>query len=410
MLRPNKVFTPNKIPVKPGNTYASRGEAQQRLERALDRGYIPLIYGDYGVGKTSMARYVLRAYEADGRLVNIESVAGKSIRDVFEACLEKMEYRIERSVAQEATSGSTNMQGGEAGAKAFWLSAKISTSRQRSQGDKETVVTELAVSSPTDSKLINLCEQHGLVLLLDELHKASDSFLKDLVEFVKACGNASVEEFKIILLGTSSDSSRLVAKDPGVDRLIEDVKLGSMEETECVNLIDAGMRNLGITVDSAAHSKLVKSCVGSPNILQFLCLVSSEKAFSREPRHLVVEDVDQAISEYVDNKAARLKHQYLQAIETTGPKRYRKQILIAMSLANDEYVTMDELVEVIQRSIPEARNTDISGPLKRLKEEQYGPILRDVMRSASDQRIQNYTVFCDPAMKAFIRMQVAREQ
>ena len=409
MLKPNKVFTPNKIPVKPGNTYTSRGQAQTNLERAIDRGFIPLIYGDYGVGKTSMARYVLKPYEDANRLVNIESVAGKSIQDIFQHCLEKMNYKIERSVTKEKANSSSLAQGAKAGANAGWITAKLTSNRQTSYNDKQVIITELAVSSPTDSKLIKLCEEFGLVLMIDELHKASDEFTKDLVEFIKACGNASIENFKIILLGTSSDSSRLVSKDPGVDRLIEDVKLGSMDDSECTNLIDSGMKNLGIITEQTAHSKLVRSCVGAPNILQYLCLVSAEKAFAREPRNLISTDVDQAIAEYVNNKAARLSHTYLQAIETTGPKRYRKQILVAMSQASDEYVTMDELVTIIQRTIPEARNTDISGPLKRLKEPEYGPILRDIMRTSSDQRIQNYTAFVDPAMKAFIRMQVASE-
>lgn len=409
MLKPGKVFTPNKIPVKPGNTYASRGKTQEDLEKAIDRGFIPLIFGDYGVGKTSMARHVLKPYEEAGRLVNIESISGKTIQDIFQYCLEKMNFTVTRSISKENTNNSSSNRGGEASANIGWLSAKLSSNKQSGNSEKTTTVTEFAVSSPTDSKLIEMCEDFGLVLMIDELHKASEQCAKDLVEFIKTCGNASVEEFKIILLGTSSDSSRLVAKDPGVDRLIEDIKLSSMNDAECINLITSGMKSLCIEIEEPAYEKLVKSCVGAPNILQYLCLVSAENAFVRTPRKLTAQDVDQAISEYVEKKVARLNHLYLQAVETTGPKRYRKQILIAMSQANDEYVTMDELVKIIQKTIPEARNTDISGPLKRLKEDDYGPVLRDVMRTASDQRIQNYTAFVDPAMKAFIRMQVAKD-
>lgn len=55
---------------------------------------IPVVYGEYGVGKTSMARYALREKEAQGLLVNIESVADQSLEAVFTRCLEKLGYSI----------------------------------------------------------------------------------------------------------------------------------------------------------------------------------------------------------------------------------------------------------------------------------------------------------------------------
>lgn len=158
-------------------------------------------------------------------------------------------------------------------------------------------------------------------MVIDELHKSSEQFTADLVEFIKSCGNANTDAFKIVLLGTSSDASRLVLKDPGVDRLIEDLHLLAMDEPECANLIDDGMRSLGISIEAEAHAKLVKSCVGSPNILQYLCLVASEAAFRRTPRTLAIEDVDRAIEDYVVKRESRLYKIYMSAIETTGAKK-----------------------------------------------------------------------------------------
>ena len=44
---------------------------------------IPVIYGEYGVGKTTMARYLFLDKDKNGLLVNIESTAGKTIKDIF---------------------------------------------------------------------------------------------------------------------------------------------------------------------------------------------------------------------------------------------------------------------------------------------------------------------------------------
>lgn len=49
MLTPNDVFTPGQIPIRPTNVYAARGDSEALFRKALTRGMIPVIYGEYGV-------------------------------------------------------------------------------------------------------------------------------------------------------------------------------------------------------------------------------------------------------------------------------------------------------------------------------------------------------------------------
>ena len=104
MLTPNDVFTPGQIPIRPTNVYAARGQAEELFRKSLARGMIPVIYGEYGVGKTSMARHVAREADVQNRLVNIESVADKSLQDVFSRCLENLGY----AVTTKRIEGTTN--------------------------------------------------------------------------------------------------------------------------------------------------------------------------------------------------------------------------------------------------------------------------------------------------------------
>ena len=81
-----------------------------------------------------------------------------------------------------------------------------------------------------------------------------------------------------------------------------------------------------------------------------------------------------------------------------------------MAECEDEYVTMemirDRVSACVGKSIP---STAISGPLRSLKEEQFGSVLSDVGKPDGTGRLTNYTTFRDPALKAFIRLQVLRE-
>lgn len=318
MLTPNDVFTPGQIPIRPTNVYAARGDAEELFRKALARGMIPVIYGEYGVGKTSMARHVAREAESQNRLVNIESVADKTLQDVFSRCLEMLGY----AVTTKRVEGAAH----------------------------------------------------------------------------------------IVLLGTSSDASRLVGSDPGIDRLLQEIHLKAMTPPESEYVVLKGMADLAIAIPEVVKNRLVRTCVGSPSILQYLALETAESAFKRDPRAAQMPDVDAALKAFVETKEARLNKSYVAAIESVGEVRYRKQVLRAMAECEDEYVTMEmirtRVSTVVGREIP---STALSGPLRSLKEDQFGSVLSDVERPDGTGRLANYTTFRDPALKAFIRLQVLRE-
>lgn len=268
----------------------------------------------------------------------------------------------------------------------------------------------MVVTTPTDSKVLELCENAGLVLILDELHRASPQFQIELADFIKAYGNANCRKFRLILLGTSSEASKLVQIDPGIDRLVQEVHLRSLDDAEAGFIVEEGMRSLGIQCSEAVSTRLVKLCVGSPNILQYLCLEAAEVGFGRNPRIVELGDIETALQEYVEVREARLYRMYAAAIETVGEKRYRKQILRAMAECEDEYVTMEDLrIKVTAYLGEETPSTALSGPLRDLKEAKFGPVLRDVERPDKSGRLANYTVFVDASLKAFIRLLVTRE-
>lgn len=140
MLRPNDVFTPGKLPIRPTNVYAARGEAEQLFLKTLRRGMIPVVFGEYGVGKTSMARYALREKEAAGLLVNIESVADKSLDDVFSRCLEKLGYTVKTKKIDASSQTKAHEQSMQAeGVAGGWLKAIIASKRTHTAGASSQV-------------------------------------------------------------------------------------------------------------------------------------------------------------------------------------------------------------------------------------------------------------------------------
>lgn len=404
-LDTNDVFVPGQLPIRPNNVYASRGETEIDLRQSLERKQIPLVFGEYGVGKTSLARFIVRGVESEGKLVNIESAANKDLADVFKACLEQVGYRVEKKQTLSTSKTTTT----EAAGKSNFGDAEITAKLVNSKSASKIIESEYAVSSPTDSGFIKICEEFGVVLIIDELHNASAEFRGDLAVFLKAYSNSNCLRFKIILLGTSSDASDLVDLDRGIDRKIQEFPIPSMNDKESRYVITAGMKSLGIEIPESLVIRLISLSVGSPDILQFLCLESAEAAIRDGRENITEANINYSVERLVKNRSRRLYDKYTKVIEQVGQAKFRKQILRAMAESTNDYVSMEEISEKVSnylgRDIP---STSLSGPLRDLKSKDYEEILKDVRRT-SGQRVHNLSAFKDPSMKAFIRLMAIKD-
>jgi len=403
MLRPEEVFTPGKIPINSTNVYVNRGEEQTNFQKTLRRGLIPIIYGEYGVGKTSMAQYCCKDDQAEGRLVNISNVEGMSIEDIKRHCLDIIDFEQIVSTSKKKGTSYKHSQSGSAGANAGAFSAKLSSTRESTNSGEESEVRERLIQEPSNEKFIDICEASRVMLIVDELHKMNDECRHQLAEFIKSYANKNCRDFRIALLGTSYDASKLVDIDIGIDRIICEIKLSSLTDEEAELIIQKGMHDLQITVNESVVNNLIKLSCGSPNMLQFLCLETADNVFDSDKRLVEICDIEKALRNYLEQKASRLYRRFKVAIETSGPIRYRTQILKAMSQIEDEFVETDEIAKRVAALLDcDVATHQISTPLSALKSEEKGRILQDVIGD-DGKRVHGLTCFSDPAMKSFIR-------
>lgn len=388
---PHEVFTPGAPPLGEHNVYVSRDAAEASLRKYVQRHQVPVVWGEYGVGKTTLVQRYFQPLEKDGRLVYVASVAGLSLPDIFRVILEHLDYSVEISTSTSETIGA---DGG------FDLKIVKATAKGE---HAETRTSELVVSSPTDVGMNTLVRERRLTVVLDEMHKASDPLRAALVDWIKAT-RANPGEFSLVLVGTSTDAGRLVSLDHGIDRYVKEMSVDLMTDPEARFIVDEGFSRLGLIIHEHLREGLVRSAAGAPTIIQALCLDAAEATIRDSRDEVSEEDVRFAVSEYLKENTGRLYDHYYKAIETTGARRYRKQILKAVAATPADYATMEDIRTGVSAALGEdIPATSLSGPLRDLKKPEFGTILKDVDRAVSGTRIHNLTAFTDPMMKSFVR-------
>lgn len=88
--------------------------------------------------------------------------------------------------------------------------------------------------------MLDIIDEAALIVVVDEMHRASNELRLELANFIKAVKSAGKKHPTLVLVGTTMDAERLLAHDPGIDRYIKEVPVPLMSEEEALFIIKEG--------------------------------------------------------------------------------------------------------------------------------------------------------------------------
>lgn len=362
-----------------------------------------MVYGDYGVGKTSLCLKVLDEKYESATIIRVTDVKQTSLSDIFRVAFEQLDFRVESYA--DVVSGNSNSAGTTSG---FGISLKIISAKgqydeQETQTASSGARTELLVKEPTDGKALRIFESYRVVFLIDELHYATQDLKDQLARCIKSVSDLNYKYPKFIFSGTANDSSALASTNPGVDRLLQEVRVPTFSNSESQELLGTGFDRLGFEVEEGVIDKISEVTAGAPSLVQSIGLEMSYLAIE-DDRLVLDRRLSDALDEVIHSGAnERMNERYNKAINHNGQLRYRTQVLHAMAASDHNYVTSDWIADHVSEQLGEnVPTTTLSGPLRDLKQQEYGAILSDVI-SPSGKKVKNQTRFTQPQMKSFIR-------
>ena len=95
-------------------------------------------------------------------LVYVENVYAKSLDAIFQQVLETLGYEVTVQRTTNSKRGTTATAGTELEGGVFQvLKAKVKGGLSKHRAEQETEISELLVTSPTESRIIDICEENG---------------------------------------------------------------------------------------------------------------------------------------------------------------------------------------------------------------------------------------------------------
>lgn len=375
-----EVYVPNK-PVDSVELFCGRQDEVSRIIEGVNTGGMHvLLYGDRGVGKTSLSKITCTMLMLNSTITNYHAKICDS-SDTFVTIIQSLfqDLSIKCSIK---SSSSWDFS---------FLWRLLSFSKK---GSTEYISYDNIASPSWVAKRIADFEGVFLIDEIDVLQNPEDK--KKIAELIKQLSDKN-SKLKIFVVGISKTASELFGGHPSVQRCIKEIRLNRMSDDELKEIIEKGERRLGISFSKETKRVIIKSSAGYPYFTQLLALKAAEEAIAEDSPNVTMNEFKLAVRRAVDDLEGSLKEQYQRAI--IGQRMDRnKKILLAAAICGEDIFQARELKAnynaITKQDISQQElNNFLSS---NIISEDYATILRRVGKGVY--------VFNDPRMPSFIKL------
>lgn len=398
-----EVFTPSS-PVSKAMFATRRHERlQERVSEVLtERGRQLVVFGDTGVGKTSLVRYV--AAENRLRLVRVE--CGPTFDELIQDALGKM-LGVEEMEQVRKNSTATDFSAG--------LYSFFSAKASRSKG---TETKTRPIPRSIGGLLAEAMDETSTdVLFLDNFENTvgrphAEDTMRSITALIKLLSDRSAEsdtDPKLVVAGIPTASEALVRLDEAAARRTAQIPVGRMPDDELREIVQLGADRLNLAFDGLCIERIISLSDGFPYYTHLFCLHLARRAITEKRHEVRFEDFDGALDDILNDCDLTLRGTYRQAVETSGQVRVRKSILESVASIERREVSFRQIREAFLGIHPQYATRQqlnfLSTAIRPLKE-QYGIL----SVSGIPKSKRNLYRFSNPLMRAYVRLQMTKEK
>lgn len=375
-------FSPS-APIDEKALFAGRiGQVGQILGAISQRGQHAVIFGERGVGKTSLANVLSPWLQAAGQQVfaaRINCDGG----DDFTSTWRKMFSEIE-------VISRTRRAGFEAHPDETPVPFSTTLPDRLAPDDVRKALTSVSSTALT-------------VLIFDEFDRLESGDVQKLfADTIKSLSDHSVAA-TVLLVGVADTVDALIAQHHSVERALVQVPMKRMTRDELAEIVHKGLDRLGMTIDTEAQRNIVALSQGLPHYTHSLALHATRAALESDETNLRKEHVDAAVNKAVEGAQESIRSAYHKAIRSPRKQNLYADVLLACALADTDelaYFSAGAIREPLRKIT--GKNYEIASfaqHLANLCDATRGPILQ---RTGVKHRFMYR--FSNPLMQPFVTM------
>lgn len=299
-------FTPGS-PVDSKDLFAGRiPQIKKILNVVFQKGTHAVLFGERGVGKTSLANIIFDFLVYNGMTTYSRARTNCNETGSFD--------EIWRFLLRQFTF---------------------------EQPDGTTITLDMAL--PEHSPLLpeNIREalqllNYPTLIIIDELDGVTDrATRKAIADTIKTLSDNAIPA-TVLLVGVAESMDALIGEHPSIERALREIPMPRMSKNELLEIIDKGIQKCeGLSIEDEPRGRITDYSQGLPYYTHLLTREAALSAVGSDRLVIKMEDLHAAISEAVDSHEGTNLTLYNKAV-TSAKGKYFKPVLLACALAKKD--------------------------------------------------------------------------
>jgi energy-coupling factor transporter ATP-binding protein EcfA2 len=370
----NQIFTPS-APIAVAELFAGRQEQAAKIVDAVgERGRHVVLYGERGVGKSSMAQIIPFFIPRGPRTI--------------------------RHIRVQAFPGDTFS------IVARRIFSQIHFDEDYGQGPKSYNVAEFYPGEVTIDDFLNemkmFKESDIPIVVIDEFNEIDDASTSVIIANVIKALSDSGANVTMLIVGVADNVNQLISKHESIERCSEQIHMPRMAVGERKEVLEERLRQLGMSMTGDGKWKIINLSKGLPAYVHALGKFAVYSALDSYRLNVVEADVDAAISAVLTSSQQTLKDAYDLATRSNQARALFRHVLTACALAKVDdagYFTpaavREPLSSILKRQVEIANFQDT---LKIFAEKR-----GEILERTGESRSYRFR-FGNPAMQPYVIM------
>lgn len=368
---------------------------QDRLSDSLrELGAQIVLYGDTGVGKSSLLRWAADDEGMD--MVVVECTSAMDYEKIIETAIGKL-VDFEEFKRVRSTSAEVEAEAG-IGVKILLslkgrLKGGVGENREFTVTAKAPLDTLIEAMSKTGKKIIALDNFQNIVAERDRL------LVAQMMEFLSDRARET-DGIMCVVVGIADDAASLLGASGSFRRRAPEIGVPRMPDDEVQEILERGFGLLGLTIEPSALASMIFYSDGFPYFAHLLGLNAARAA-----RRQKVNEIDQVMLTAVLARAAEEVDASFEgairlAFEVGGEVQPRRRILSIVSRSDERKWLSGEVIAAYGEAFEKKKDVSfLHTALAQLADEKHGRILK-----RTGGRTKYVYQFRDPRMRPYLRI------
>jgi Cdc6-like AAA superfamily ATPase len=384
-IRLGTLFTPA-TPIDAAELFCGRTNLIRQVIDAINQtGRHAILYGERGVGKTSLANILATRLTAKGESVTLLSPhVNCDSGDDFNKLWRKVFAEIR--IARERRA--------------------VGFANQMSQ-DVSLLTDQISDADITPDAVNRVLRDIGspslLYVILDEFDKLPDTSVRTLIaDTIKLLSDRATPA-TVILVGVADDVTGLIYDHQSVERCLEQVHMNRMSRIELEQIVEKGLAQANMTIERPALNEITGLSKGLPHYTHLLSLHAGRRALDSQSLIVSEQHVKAAINVAIRGAQETIRTMYDKATYSTKKNAIYTQVLTACAMAQtDEFGNFwpTGVADPLSKIMKKVYSTESFGKhLHTFCSAERGPVLR---KTGSEYKWRYR--FVNPLMQPYVLM------